>query len=332
MPLLPAPIGDVRFRLFAGDDDFPGMVAVLDEVNRVDGVERTTTVERMREQYRHLVNSDPATDVLIAESPEGIVGYSRVAWRVEAATNVRVLEHFGWVAPEARGLGVEPSTLAWCEARLSEIAAPTPHDGATVFESFYDDGESEKERVLAEAGYVLGELYANMVRALDEPIPDIPLPEGVEISPKTIDDARRVWEADDVAFRDHVGYSPQTEEHFQDFLTGHYCTDPSLWKVAEDREGIAGMVLNYVDADENARHGRRRGYTESISTQRRWRGKGLAKALIVESLRMFRDLGMTEAALAVHTDNPNGAFRLYEGLGYRVVSRSYEVRRPFDVE
>jgi mycothiol synthase len=325
----PEPIGDVRFRLFGGDDDFPGMVAVLDAVSRVDGVERTTTVERIREQYRHLVNSDPATDILIAESPHGVVGYSRVSWHVEAATNVRVLDQFGWVQPDARGRGLGSAMLAWCEARLREILAPTPHDGATVFQSFYDDGEVAKERLLAEAGYELAELYANMVRSLDEPIPDIPLPDGLEIRPKTIDDARRVWEADDVAFRDHVGYAPRTEEDYQGFLTGDYGKDPSLWRVAEDADGIAGMVLNYMDEDENARYDRRRGYTESISTQRRWRGKGVAKALIAESMRMFRDMGMTEVALGVHTDNPNGAYRLYEGLGYRVVSRAYEVRKGF---
>jgi mycothiol synthase len=330
MPSLPAPIGDVRFRLFGGDADFEGMVAVLDAASRVDGVERSDTVERMRVSYRHLVNSDPAVDVLIAESRDGIVGYSRVMWRVEEATNTRVLTHVGWVHPDARDRGVGSAMLVWCEARLREIAVATPHDGATVFHTFYDDGETAKERLLSGAGYRLSELYANMVRSLDEPIPEIPLPEGLRIMPQTIDDARRVWEADDTAFRDHVGYAPQTEEDFQEFLTGHYCEDPSLWRVAEDGDGIAGMVLNYVDEDHNARYGRRRGYTESISTQRRWRGKGVAKALIAESLRMFRDMGMTEAALAVHTDNPNGAYRLYEGLGYSVVSQAYEVRKPFE--
>ena len=47
-------------------------------------------------------------------------------------------------------------------------------------------------------------------------------------------------------------------------------------------------------------------------------------------MRMFRDMGMTEVALEVHTTNPTGAFQLYEGLGYRVAATSYEVSRPFD--
>jgi mycothiol synthase len=330
MPTLPAPVGDVLFRLFAGPGDFAGMVAVLDAVRRGEGVERTDTVDNMASAYSHLVNCDPATDVLIAEAGERIAGYSRVTWWVESATGARVLLHFGWIDPALRGSGVGAAMLAWCEQRLAEIAGATDHDGETVLESFYDQGETAKERLLSRAGYRPHEMYASMVRDLAEPIPDIPLPAGLEMRPKTIDDAREVWEADREAFRDHSGYYELTEEHFQDFLSGHYCKDPSLWKVAHDGEGIAGMVLNYLDEDENALYGRHRGYTESISTQRRWRGRGVAKALIAESMRMFRDMGMTETALAVHTDNPNGAFPLYEGLGYAVVSMSTEVRKPFE--
>jgi mycothiol synthase len=327
MPDLPDRIGDVSFRLFAGDDDFPGMVAVLDAASRADGVERAETVDQMRKAYAHLVNSDPLADVLIADRPSGIVGYVRVTWYVETATDVRVLLHFGWVDPAVRGRGVEAAMLAWCEARLREVAASRAHDGETVLQSFYDEGEKDKAAVLEAAGYSVTQMYADMVRSLDQPIPDLPLPEGLRLRPTTIADAREVWEADSEAFRDHVGHSEPTEEHYQDFLTGHYGRDPSLWRVAVDDEGVAGMVLNYVDDAFNDRYGRRRGYTESISTQRRWRGRGVARALIAESMRMFRDMGMTETALGVHTDNPTGAFRLYEGLGYRVVSRAYEVRK-----
>ena len=39
---------------------------------------------------------------------------------------------------------------------------------------------------------------------------------------------------------------------------------------------------------------------------------------------------MTHAALGVDTDNPSGAFGLYEGLGFRIDSRMEAVARPFD--
>jgi ribosomal protein S18 acetylase RimI-like enzyme len=83
---------------------------------------------------------------------------------------------------------------------------------------------------------------------------------------------------------------------------------------------VAGQVRSFVNTAENEEHGRLRGWTENISTARRWRRRGVAKALIVESIRELAKRGMTEVALGVHTENPNGAFDLYAGLGYEVVS------------
>jgi hypothetical protein len=37
---------------------------------------------------------------------------------------------------------------------------------------------------------------------------------------------------------------------------------------------------------------------------------------------------MTEVALGVHTENPNGAFDLYAGLGYEVVATWTTFRMP----
>jgi ribosomal protein S18 acetylase RimI-like enzyme len=43
--------------------------------------------------------------------------------------------------------------------------------------------------------------------------------------------------------------------------------------------------------------------------------------LLVQSIGMFREMGMDETALGVDTENPSGALGLYEGLGYREVGR-----------
>jgi len=64
------------------------------------------------------------------------------------------------------------------------------------------------------------------------------------------------------------------------------------------------------------------GYTEYISTHAHWRNRGIAGALLAESLRELKSRGMTEAALGVDTSNPGGAFQLYTKLGFEL--RSYE--------
>jgi len=73
--------------------------------------------------------------------------------------------------------------------------------------------------------------------------------------------------------------------------------------------------------------GRRRAWTEDISTRREWRGKGVASALIASSLRQLASLGFDEAVLGVDLDNPTGALGVYERLGYQVVLRVTEYGR-----
>ena len=48
------------------------------------------------------------------------------------------------------------------------------------------------------------------------------------------------------------------------------------------------------------------------------RRRGLAKALIAESIQMFRDMNFDDTALGVDTNNPNGALKLYENMGYQL--------------
>jgi ribosomal protein S18 acetylase RimI-like enzyme len=88
--------------------------------------------------------------------------------------------------------------------------------------------------------------------------------------------------------------------------------------VAWDGEQVAGMVLNRLDETQNERYRRRRGHTNDIFVRRPWRRRGLARSLLVQSIEMFREMGMEETALGVDTQNPSGALNLYESVGYRM--------------
>ena len=54
------------------------------------------------------------------------------------------------------------------------------------------------------------------------------------------------------------------------------------------------------------------------------------ETILVPGAPAIKERGMEEAALGVHTENPNGAFRLYESMGFRV-NRMYTIyRKPMD--
>jgi ribosomal protein S18 acetylase RimI-like enzyme len=328
MPDLPPPLSGLRFRHYRGEEEFAAFTAVYNAARLADGVSGLESVEEFTNHYRHLTNCDLDRDLIVVETDDGrVVGYARATWWVEEATGDRVLYWMMYLHPEARGRGAAEVVIDWLERRLIEIAAEHPHPGNQYLTSGLDQGEDEREKVLQAAGYERTQTFAEMIRLLSEPIPDLPLPEGVAVRPTTWDDGRAVWEADDRAFRDHVGYSAQTETDYERWRASRFA-DPSLWKVAFHGEAPVGMVLNYINAEENQAMGRSWGYTESISVQREWRRRGIAQALIAESMRMFRDMGFEHAALGVHTTNPNGAFPLYEGLGYKVIKLGWELRKP----
>ena len=97
--------------------------------------------------------------------------------------------------------------------------------------------------------------------------------------------------------------------------------DTGLWVVAWDGDQIAGVVQNWIWAEENEQLGVRRGWLEHISVRRPWRRRGLGRAITAESLRRLRAAGMTDAMLGVDAENPTGALGLYEGLGFEVSQR-----------
>jgi len=95
-----------------------------------------------------------------------------------------------------------------------------------------------------------------------------------------------------------------------------------------DGDEVAGVVMNLILTTFNEQTGERRGLLAGVSVRRPWRRRGLARALVAESLRALRDVGMTSAVLGVDADNPTGALGVYEDNGFVVHRRGMNLRRP----
>jgi mycothiol synthase len=314
----------VGFRMFRGRADYPDLARIITASARGEGDDRVETAEALGSAYDHLERCDPEHDLLVAEVDGIPVAYSRVWWDDEE--DDRVYKLVGFVDPAYGGRGIGAAVLAWNEARLRGIAAV--HDASTrLVQAFVGDGNESATALIRDAGYEPVTYMAEMVRLSVGDLPDHELPEGLEIRPVREEDIRTIWQADMEAFKDHWGYVEPTEVEYERFRA-YPNLDPTLWKIAWDDEGVAGQVKSFIHTAENEAHGQKRGWTEAISTSRRWRRRGVAKALIVESIRELAARGMTEVALGVHTENPNGAYQLYESLGYEVVHTWTTYRKP----
>lgn len=322
-----APTGFV-FRQFAGDQDYGKMAELINAINRADGHEFLQSMEELMNQYAHLENCDLETDFIFAETTSGrTAAYARIWWEIDEEGLLRfplVLN----LHPEFRQLELGRAILAWAEGRARAIAATHPHTGPRVLQSWVGDMEKESARVtlFESAGFAAVRYGYLMTRDLNEPIEDRALPTEVEVRPVQPEHYRAIWDAHVEAFRDHWGYRAPSETDYERWLN-EPDRDHSLWQVAWAGDEVAGMVLTFIAYKENDEFGQKRGWTDPISVRRPWRKLGLAKALILRSLKLLKEQGMTEAMLGVDTQNPNGALQLYESCGFKPTKRGVTYRK-----
>ncbi|MFL5733193.1 MAG: GNAT family N-acetyltransferase [Chloroflexia bacterium] len=318
----------LRFRRYGGAADIPAIVDITNRANQADKIDEFETVEETARVFSNLKNSDPYRDMVIVEVDGKPVGHKRVEWWVEH-DGTRIYFHDGQILPEWRGRGLGRALIRHSEQRLREIAREEDHprEPAPLFDVGVNDIRKGLVELVKSEGYEPTRYFFDMVRPNLEDIPDVLLPEGIQVRPVRPEDYRAIWEADDEAFRDHWGSSEQDEQDFVRWQNNQYF-QPDIWQVAWDGDQVVGMVCNFILPEENERFGRLRGYTENISVRRPWRKRGVARALIARSFQVIKERGMREAALSVDAENASGALRLYESLGFRVVKSGTSYRKP----
>ena len=312
------------FRMFESDGDYVHIARITSAMSDADHLDFFPTAEWLKNFLESLPNTGLRRDMLIAEDATTgePVAYGRVS-RFEQADGTRRYDVTVRVHPNWRRRRVGITMSRWLEAHGRELNATLAPNANTVFETWADETQTGNVALLTREGYVPLRYGYEMTRALDDvtPIPDFALPAGFEVRSAKPEHYRAVWDADVEAFRDHNGFSEPSEARYEAWLKDPLGFQPDLWQVAWDVEKneVAGMVQNFINHDDNKKLNRQRGYTEGISTRRPYRKLGLARALICISLRMFKGMGMTEAALGVDATNPTGALRVYEDCGFKPI-------------
>ncbi len=309
-------------RPFEGEKDYDVMGKVIAKSWDADRVEWTITADDYRVWDREPINQDPHRDRLMALIDGKMVGFGEIKWD-QLTDGPWLYKHQAYVVPEVRHTGLRRGLLEWNENRLREIAALHPTGVTKMFETWANDEENDWKSLVLSEGYLPAHHSLEMVRQDLDDIPDLSLPAGASIRSVGPEDVRAVWELIREAMRDHRNYSEKQydEAHFQQCLSEPTC-DPNLWAVAWAGDRPVGVVRTYINAAENKQYGRRRGHTEGIAVAREWRRKGVASALIAESLRILRRCGMTSATLDVDAQNPSGAVRVYERMDF-VTAKSF---------
>ncbi len=324
-PAVPALV----FRHWRGPgEDLPGMAAANQRARDDAGVEEVINVATMTSSYAHLTNCDLDRDLMVVELDGRTIGYVRVEWR-DLTNGTRQFFSFCVLDPAERRRGIGQAMLTWSERRLDEIAAAVPPDRPGQLFGFTYATDLSGTALLEKNGWTAVARGYEMVRQSLDAVPGIDLPEGIVVRAVTETERRKIWEAAREAFRDERDEAEWTGEDWARFP--EELPDTSLWVIAFDGDEVVGGVLNSIDKEANAHHGRARGALSSVWTGAQWRRRGVAKALIARSLVLLRDRGMTSAYLGVDGANPNQAMDLYSSLGFEVATSTIDWRKPLPV-
>jgi mycothiol synthase len=318
-------IAGLRFRGIQRPADDAAIAELVNAGMKANGIRHRLAQAQISSWLDHPSNLDLAADLLFAEVDGKVVAYTEGGWEQDNDGG-RNYSIWGEVHPDWRRRGLGTALLRWMEQRQRRVAATHPAVEKRL-ESWASEAEAGRVALLERHGYEIVRYDYEMERPNLDDIQPLPLPEGIELRPALEEHMRAIWELEVEAFRDHWGAVDDSEANFERKRDDPR-RDMSLWVIAWEGEQIVGMVVNRVDHEANAELGMKRGWINSVGVRRAWRRRGIARALVAESLRVLRDAGMTSAGLGVDAENPHGALGVYEASGFKVVRTDRVYRKP----
>ncbi|HEY7704037.1 MAG TPA: GNAT family N-acetyltransferase [Acidimicrobiia bacterium] len=301
----------------AGRADAPAIHELVRSIETGDREPQVTTLEEIEEWFDEPY-FEPLTMTRLAVIPDRLVGYGRL-WHRPSGERLERVYLPGGVDPGHRGKGIGHAILEWqCEAGAA-LVQNYEHDlPRFLFLNSWDWLESD-HAFYRRHGFEPMRYFAEMLRPLDD-LPAVAVLDGISLedwSDRHAEGTRLLFNA---AFADHWGSTPVPADAWPHRLSrSGVRLDLSVLATAEGR--VVGAAINGVYPSDFASSGRRDGWIETLGVDAGFRRRGIAAALIAASLARFAADGLTHAMIGVDSDNPTGAYGLYERMGFRPLHR-----------
>jgi ribosomal protein S18 acetylase RimI-like enzyme len=223
------------------------------------------------------------------------------------------------VLPEYEWCGIETEAMTWAKTRLDVLRKSNAQRWSGKFVSGARQDNPKRIAFLEQHGFQRGGEFSevNMLRSLDEPIPETVLPAGYQVravaeSGETSNRAaaqREVWHpwtVGNVSVDDYAYFMR---------LPGYY-RDLDMVAVAPDGV-IAAYVNGWIDTVNRV------GDFGPVGALPAYRRKGLTRAVLIECLRRMQSRGMNRVSVSTGVSN-TAAIRLYESVGFKIVNQYLE--------
>lgn len=220
---------------------------------------------------------------------------------------------FGVVRPEAEGRGAGTMLLDWLEQRERELERDMHRQYAAA-------SNATAAAFLTGRGYSLARSNYRMVRPLTDAIVILEVGEVI-LRPPVPEDVEAMHAVDERAFAGDPGYVPGSLTHFREEHIEAHDAAPELSRVAIVADRLVGFLLARRWTDESV------GYVDILAVDPAHQGKGIGRALLLESFAAFTAAGLNEAQLTVSSVNPK-ALNLYKAAGMHPRFRHDIYERP----
>jgi len=301
----------------AGVEDADAIAELVNEVNLAEVGVPWTSSDDVRSDLTS-PGQEPE-DAVVLEAGDGSLGGYLMTWRDEPLTTIGLI---GFVRPALWGGGLSTWLLRFGEARSRErVERLRPAEPIHLQVARWAQNASAVP--LFEAlGYRYVRTFHAMRIELDDRTDAPVVPDGIGI--RTFDpehDAEDVHRALFEAFEDHWGsvFDPFEIWMHDTIEAGSGSFDPTFWFVAVEGDEIVGVACCRSSAPISPDAAN----VDELGVRRRWRGRGIARALLLTAFADARRRGIGAVELNVDSENPTGATRLYEGVGMRPI-RSFE--------
>lgn len=251
---------------------------------------------------------------------DALVAFGVLAVSLPAAT--WKAELLGGVLPDYTGRGIGRRIVVGLEgfARRDRDRDAPGHPGE--LKAWVDDNRCSTKDLLSAAGYETWRYFFRMHLELSSPRQPVAAPDDVEIRPYRESDEEPLLDVSNESFADHWGSTPLDLPRWRaEFSKSSAFRPGHSWVAVVDGRIVSFVLSLEYDGDTGLR-GFRTGYLGRIGTLRRARGRGIAAALISQTLDGMAVQGYRRAELDVDADSPTSAGRLYERLRFAVAHRS----------
>lgn len=301
-------------RGYTGENDLEAIAALIHACEAVDCLEEGSSIAELRQEIE-APGFDLDRNLRLWETPEGtLIGFAQL-WIPESS---EVRDGFLWfrVHPLFRGGTLEGEIVAWGEARMQEVRRDC---GVPVsLRSGTKETDGDRIRFLESCGFALERYFFHMERVAAEPIPTPQLPPEFTVQIGEQQKQGDAWvELYNQSFIDHWSFYPLTRDLLEHKLAHlPYRSEFDLVAVSADGQ-FAGFCCCSIDPEKNQQTGRNEGWIAVLGTRRGFRNQGIGRALLLAGMQQLQAAGVETILLTVDSQNPNGALKLYESVGFR---------------